>query len=57
MASATVEAFRIYQNLKSNNAPQEVLDKALSIVQQINAEQGGFGDEDIMSTTGPTGPI
>jgi hypothetical protein len=52
MASATVEAFRIYQNLKSNNAPQEVLDKALSIVQQINAEQGGFGDEDIMSREG-----
>tara|TARA_S200000501_G_scaffold205615_2_gene193340 strand:+ start:5430 stop:8426 length:2997 start_codon:yes stop_codon:yes gene_type:complete len=52
MASATVEAFRIYQSLKNKNAPQEVLDKALSIVQQINAEQGGFGDEDIMSREG-----
>lgn len=37
--SSKIEAFNIYQDLKNSNAPKELLDKALTVVQSFD---GGF---------------
>jgi len=42
--SSKIEAFNIYQDLKNSNAPKELLDKALTVVQSFD---GGFENVDL----------